>query len=113
MFGNAYFNADHALRFTAGNIELAESLYAKLIKELPEKYRLIQEQASAQDYYGLTTNAHRLHGATSVCGVPALNKVVSALEAAAKEHNTAEINTLLKRLHHEIERLMSYDNANA
>lgn len=103
---------DHALRFTAGNAELAETLYIKLSKELPEKYQVMQEQATTQDYDGLTTSAHRLHGATSVCGVPALNKVVASLEAAAKDHDGAEINTLLKRLQHEIERLPSCDHTN-
>ena len=96
-----------ALRVAGGNSDLADEMFEQLCQEIPTQLSNIQTQAAAEDWDELVTTAHRLHGSTAVCGVPALNDVIGRLERSARAKNSQELESLLELLDQEVARLLS------
>ena len=74
---------DEALTAAGGNAQLAEDLFAMLRGDLETRLEEIRTLAARADLEGLRNAAHRLHGATHYCGVPALRQAVRELERAS------------------------------
>lgn len=79
------------LRITGGRKELAVDMFTSFLVDLPTQVALIKEHFSAKNWKALGEVAHRLHGASAVCGVPALKFAVSSLEHVANNENEPEI----------------------
>ncbi|MDQ1363277.1 MAG: two-component system, NarL family, sensor histidine kinase BarA, partial [Pseudomonadota bacterium] len=84
----AIYDADQALKLTGGNAQLASELLGMLLSELPGHKQRIENCLLQSDLDGLKTYSHKLHGATSYCGVPMLRKCARELEniVDSKQH---------------------------
>jgi HPt (histidine-containing phosphotransfer) domain-containing protein len=70
----------HAIEQAGGNSELAKELFTMLLKELPDLKQKLNQAFNNGDEQGLWDHAHKIHGSTAYCGVPALNKAAKELE---------------------------------
>lgn len=96
-----------ALKIAGGRSKLMETLFNRFIEELPGQLESIRRCAANRDWPGLAKVVHRLHGATAICGVPAMNRLVEALEKAAHNGHENEITGLLNELEREAALLLS------
>jgi HPt (histidine-containing phosphotransfer) domain-containing protein len=94
-----------ALTATGGDAELANELFATLSATLSQEVREIKTRFAAEDWPGVRHSAHRLRGATSYCGVPALDSALQELERATKAGDAAEISLRLQAVTSAAERL--------
>lgn len=74
-----------AIEQAGGNPELARDLFTLLLNELPDYRNRLHQAFQNNDGQALWEHAHKLHGATVYCGVPALCEAVRQLEEAIKE----------------------------
>ncbi len=96
----------HALAVAGGSKKLADKLFFELKQELPKQLTVMQQYATANNWDELWHIAHRIHGSTAICGVPALNQAVEKLEYAAKTEAVEERDHALKQVACEISRLL-------
>jgi HPt (histidine-containing phosphotransfer) domain-containing protein len=80
-----------ALAAAGGDADLARELFTALMDRLQQDMADITGCVAAADWQGLVRSTHRLRGATSYCGVPALDAALGDLECAAKRRDSAEI----------------------
>ncbi|MEG7522752.1 MAG: Hpt domain-containing protein, partial [Chromatiales bacterium] len=99
---------EKALIIAGGNTKLVDEMFNQFCNELPEQAGVIRGNHAARQGDDLRENVHRLHGATSICGVPALNLAVTHLEAACKSRDEAKTLEKLQRFNHEVERLLDF-----
>jgi two-component system sensor histidine kinase BarA len=85
---------------------LVDELFERFLTELPTYLQAIEAHEAERNWPALAAAAHRLHGATAICGVPALNHVVASLEQAANDAQDDSIPTLMQALRHEISELL-------
>ncbi len=85
------FDSEEALKLAGGNSELAEELFEMLITELPNYESNINLALEKNNIKGLKYHTHKIHGATSYCGVPKLREAASVLE---NKIDTNELDTL-------------------
>ncbi|MEN8132812.1 MAG: response regulator, partial [Pseudomonadota bacterium] len=97
---------EQLLRATGGDQQQAQELFKKFCHELPGELASIRERFDESRLDNLWDIVHRLHGATSICGVPALNSVVKELETSCKSNDVNEIVLLINRLETEIDALL-------
>ncbi|NNJ91777.1 MAG: response regulator, partial [Gammaproteobacteria bacterium] len=97
-----------ALRIADGQEEVAEKLFMRLLEELPEYLDSAGQQFSNRNWQKLWNVLHKLHGATSVCGVPALNNAVKNLQQLIEKQDYRSIDAGLKKLNQEASRLLTY-----
>ena len=93
---------------TGGDRKLAQQLFIEFCDELPKDISTIRQLFAASRWDELWDIVHRLHGSTSICGVPALNAVIKELEDKCKHRNTPDTDQLLKRLESEADTLLTY-----
>ena len=96
-----------ALRTVGGRDELARELFQRLLAELPDQIQSLQRYLEQRQWTGLRENAHRIHGTTAVCGVPALNNLIAKIEQAALRHTIEETGALLQAAESEVQRLIA------
>ncbi|WP_133510122.1 Hpt domain-containing protein [Candidatus Thiosymbion oneisti] len=94
-----------ALEIAGGNLDLARELVQMLVRGLPQDLSDLRRCFQANDWPLLTTTAHRMRGATSYCGVPALDAHLKALEDSAKAGDRERIDAELTQVVREAERL--------
>ncbi|MCB2263594.1 MAG: Hpt domain-containing protein [Candidatus Thiosymbion ectosymbiont of Robbea hypermnestra] len=94
-----------ALEITGGNPELARELVQMLVQGFPQELCELRRGFETNDWPLLVETAHRLHGATSYCGVPVLDARVGALEESARTGDRKRIAASLARVEREMERL--------
>ena len=98
-----------ALRIAGGRRELVDELFSRFLTELPNHLQTIERHAATRDWPAVAAAAHRLHGATAICGVPALNHAVAALERAAHDAQDLAMPMLLQKLRDAISELLEQD----
>ena len=74
----------YAIEQAGGNPDLAKELFTMLLKDLPDQKRKLNESFKQSDPQALWDHAHKIHGSTAYCGVPALNQAARQLEDAIK-----------------------------
>lgn len=94
-----------ALEATGGNAELAHELVQALVATLPAELSDLRRCFQANDWPLLTETAHRMRGATSYCGVPALDSCLRELERTAKIQDPDRVALELAQVEQEAERL--------
>jgi two-component system sensor histidine kinase BarA len=97
---------DQALRIAGGSERIANKLFRELREELPGAIEELRSSFANRDWAELWQLSHRLQGAVSVCGVPALHRALSELQPAVALEDDAAVLRLLERTAHEIERIM-------
>ncbi len=95
-----------ALRTTGGNLDLAAQLFTSFITDLVPLQEELKLLLQAGDQAELLETAHRMHGATAYCGVPALKQAVKRLEQAAASGEETEIEFRMCDVNREIGRLL-------
>ncbi len=96
---------EHALNVAGGSKRLADKIFFELQQELPKQLDSMRQQAAENNRDALWNIAHRMHGSTALCGVPALNQAVEKLEHAIKGARAEEIDRELEQVAAEINRL--------
>ncbi len=74
------YNEKDGIKLAGGNKQLADELFSMLIKELPDHRQKIMVAQNNNDMEKLKYHTHKLHGATSYCGVHSLRAAARALE---------------------------------
>lgn len=78
------------IELAGGNAELAYDLLHMLLAEAPQLLAQLEQTAQTNsDLQALWDDAHKLHGSTAYCGVPALRSASAALEQAIRSENRA------------------------
>ena len=103
------YDHEHALSVAGGSNDLADKMLSAVKCELPKQLDYMQKQAAAGNYDELWNIAHRMHGSTAICGVPALNQAVALLEQAIKEGSNEEKHHHLERVTNEIQRVLKHN----
>ena len=73
---------DKLLAITGGDQRLADEMFQQLCLELPQQLLLIKNYIDQSDWFNLTEIAHKIHGSTSSCGVPALDNAINKFRTA-------------------------------
>ena len=103
---HAVIDPDLALERAGGNQELARELYQMLQNELPAYAAKIRQLYNDSDYALLHDVVHKLNGASTYCGVPALKEAASSLEDALKQQQDDVFTSGVALVLAEIERLL-------
>lgn len=96
-----------ALKAAGGDARLARELIETLVQSLPNELKELHGCFLAQNWPTLAATAHRLRGATSYCGAPALDTCLQNLVQAASIGDPEQIRPLLRQVEQEAERLIS------
>ena len=84
-------NWKDSIKRSNNNPKLAQDLLDMLSLELPEFKRLISHSLENNNRADLQAHIHKLHGATSYCGVLALQGACRELEKALNENQQEHI----------------------
>ena len=104
----AIYDAEEGTQLAGGNRELAGELFSMLIKELPDHKTRIQQAHENNSIEDLKYGTHKLHGATSYCGVPRLRKIARELEDFIDNKETSKIESGYQDLIVSIDELLDY-----
>ena len=97
-----------ALEAAGGNEDLARELVESLVRSLPQEIAELQRWHTADTWSQLADAAHRMRGATSYCGVPAIDELLEELERAARTSNAERIELNLAQVIQEADRLTRF-----
>ena len=97
-----------ALEAAGGDAGLARELMETLLRGLPTELATLRVCHQADDWPELAQTAHRMRGATSYCGVPALDRLLRDLENACKRRDRDAITGLLSHINQEAARLREH-----
>lgn len=96
---------DLALERAGGNRDLARELYQMLQKELSGYHDTITTHYRSGNLTSLLEVVHKLNGAATYCGVPALKEAAARFEGHLKSGETVSYATDLASVLDEIARL--------
>jgi len=96
-----------AMEATGGDADLARELVQALVQGLSKELSELRSCIHANDLATVGATTHRIRGATSYCGVPALDACLGELELSAKSGDRDLIELDLARVEEEAERLIS------
>lgn len=102
-----------ALRITGGSEKVARQLLEQLVEQLPDYINNIQLSFNNKDWETLWHTLHKLHGASAVCGVSALNQAINYLQNQVKKTDYLHIDISIEKVINEAHRLISYVKDNA
>ena len=88
--------------------ELAKELLGMLLNELPQLREMLAHAIQHSQMDAIWDHAHKIHGSTAYCGVPALRESFKTLESLIKEQNLEAISRQFKIADLEIERLLAF-----
>lgn len=94
-----------ALQQAGGSRELADELFAMLLRELPMFERGLRAAFERRDLDTLQRTVHKLHGAALYCGVPALRQAAEALEISLKRGDAGRLDQQVTQLVDELQRV--------
>ncbi|MEA3276620.1 MAG: Hpt domain-containing protein [Pseudomonadota bacterium] len=94
-----------ALAAAGGDMGLAREMLESLLLGLPREMAILSGRFEAEDWPGLGEAAHHMRGATSYCGLPALDTALQDLERSAKAGDAKRIVVRLQQVAQEAERL--------
>lgn len=102
------YDSDEATSLAGGNSQLADELLGMLIKELPEHKSRIEFAKKEADNIKLKQVTHKLHGATSYCGVPMLRTRARELENSIDNQQLDSLDSHYHELITAIDELIDY-----
>lgn len=97
-----------ALRISGGQAGVANKLLNQLVSQLPGYLEKIDHELAQTNWQELWQVLHKLHGATSVCGVPALNAAVNTMQRQVRNADYLALSEALIQLHAEARRLIEF-----
>jgi len=109
-FGNLpVWDQQAAMVSTGGDPDLARSLLAGLVVQLPGDLAVMRRFAASADLAQLAEKAHKTRGGALYCGVPALVAALGRLDQDARSGDAALAAEALARVADEIRRLRELD----
>jgi len=96
-----------ALRITGGAPQVADKLFAEFCLDLPGSLEKLRSAYSTCEWQKLWNVAHRLHGASAVCALPALHAALDSLQQSARHQNHVKATAALAEVQHQATRLAS------
>ena len=100
-----------ALRIAGGSASIAAKLFEELCRELPSSLSELRACFAARNWSELWQLSHRLHGASAVCGVPALYHAMGELQRAVWLEDESSVDSLLGRVANEIDLVLASTEA--
>jgi two-component system, NarL family, sensor histidine kinase BarA len=104
----ATYDNEEGKKLAGNNAQLAEELFGMLIKELPGHKKNIEEARKNNNMDDFKNHVHKLHGATSYCGVPQLRSAANELENLIGNSETDRIESAFQAVLTAIVKLMEY-----
>ncbi len=95
------------IKICFGDEETWRTALGMLLEQLPEYANNLKQ--AAEDVAQLKQVSHKLSGASSYCGTPALNRVAKQLEILCNQGKIANTGEALNTLQQQIERLLQLD----
>ena len=105
---SSIYSKTESIKLAGGNIQLAAELFDMLIKELPEHKEKLLATLDKNNLADMKYSVHKLHGATSYCGVPALRTAAAELENIIDENDDELFEEAFNITIKEIERLLDH-----
>ena len=102
------YDDDQGKQLAGGNQQLATELFDMLIKELPDHRERIIKAKQTGSISDLKYTVHKLHGATSYCGIPALRQSARQLEDIIDNRESERIDAAYEKVLNDIDRLLAY-----
>ncbi|WP_164513336.1 response regulator [Thiosocius teredinicola] len=102
-----------ALRIAGGSESIARKLFEELRRELPTTIDALRQNLTEKNWSELWQLSHRLHGASAVCGVPALYHALGELQPAITLEDDSAVSMLLERVIHEAQRIIELESYEA
>ena len=75
---------------------------------MPVQLKTFGQQFKAQQWHSLRESAHYLRGASAVCGLPVLDRLVNQLEHCAEQQQADQVAHLLQAIDAEADALLRY-----
>ena len=94
-----------AMACSGGDADLARSLLAGLIGQLPDDLAIMRRHAAAGDLPNLAEKAHKTRGGAVYCGVTALVAALEQLDLVARNGDAGKAGEALAQVASEIRRL--------
>ena len=101
------FNKQQALEQAGDDPALASDLMQMLLAELPDLLDKLRQALADNDHKALWDHAHKIHGSTAYCGVPALKAAAHDMEHLIKQEQVADFFAGVERIGGEIDRLVA------
>ena len=101
---------DQALQTAGGQQELADELFERFLGSLDGELATLRDCAARGAWNELRDYAHRLSGASAVCGVPVINALIGRLERVAPRGDKKEIDALVAEISLEIDLLKELED---
>lgn len=105
------FDKQQALEQAGDDPALAKELFQMLIAELPELLAKLKQALADDDHTALWDHAHKIHGSTAYCGVPALRTAAHDMEQLIKQELVENFAEGVETIAAEIDRLIAEENA--
>jgi HPt (histidine-containing phosphotransfer) domain-containing protein len=91
---------------------LASDLLDTFLADLPSQWHSVNDFHATGAWGKLREIIHKMHGATTYCGLSALEQALGYCEQAIQKPATAidpiHVHTCIKAIEHEIRRLLAY-----
>ncbi len=100
------YDRELALNKVGGNSAIADELLELLLADLPKQSSSLRTARNKLDAKSVREVAHRVHGAASCCGTPALKHAAMELEDAATAGDHRRLASAHDTLQEEIDRLL-------
>jgi len=91
------WNKADALERLMNNETLLSKVTALYLSSTPAQLESLKQAAVSGDFSAVQAEAHTLKGTSGNIGAEQLMALFAALEVAAKEHNSSEINALINQ----------------
>jgi len=105
------YDSSEGKKLAGNNEKLEKELFDMLIKELPSHRQNLEYAKNNNDMEDLKNHIHKLHGATSYCGVPQLRLSASKLENLIDHSETEQIEDAFQTVLIAIKKLIEHSNS--
>ncbi len=95
------------LKLANNKPDLASEMLAMFVSDLPAARFGIHEAYQLDNLKMLLNLVHKLHGASSYCGVPQLKKILMDFEAYLKRNQTEKLNAIITKFNSEVDRILA------
>lgn len=99
------------LKATGGDQAVADAMFTKFLHDLPKEFQEIKRLREETRWGELWDVVHRLHGATLICGVPALDATIKQLETASGQKNPVLTDELINQFEKDVQYLLDKDSS--
>jgi two-component system sensor histidine kinase BarA len=104
----AIYDEKTGIELAGGSAQLARELLGMLVRELPEHREKLEIAINKRDMRELKYTTHKIHGATSYCGVPCLRQCARELEEIIDNNQTMKLDKACHDLLRAIDDLISF-----